>query len=173
MRRVRHIWSKMASRNPQKGAWIHIFGPGRSKTSPAGPPGQPGRLVPPGRPVGCFAGGEGGKSAGEGQRRGEAGAPPLLSPQVGYLVPNNPPAVIGVGGLQPLLCAAPPLRSSLLPLPQSSPPGGQAGPGGRAGPAGRPGSSWTALDQKCGSKLPFVDFWMPFWTKYVVHVSKK
>ena len=50
-------------------------------------PGRPaGPARPPGRPVGCFAGGEGGKSAGEGQRRGEAGAPPLLSPQVGYLV---------------------------------------------------------------------------------------
>ena len=93
--------------------------------------------------------------------------------QMKEIIPNNPPAVIGVGGLQPLLCAAPPLRSSLLPLPQSSPPGGQAGPGSRAGPAGRPGSWWTAPDQKCGSKLPFVDFWMPFWTKYLVQVSKK
>ena len=43
LRRVRRFWSKMASQIPRKGAWNHIFGPGRSKTSPAGPPGQPGR----------------------------------------------------------------------------------------------------------------------------------
>ena len=74
------FWDVFNVFGPKWHPGIHIFGPGRSKTSPAGPPGQPGR------PVGCFAGGEGGKSAGEGQRRGEAGAPPLLSPQVGYLV---------------------------------------------------------------------------------------
>ena len=105
LRRVRGIWSKMASRNPQKGTWIHIFGPGRSKTSPAGPPGQPGRQCRPvglaGRraslaahgPAGCdlqvlqlaVDSGRGGEGGG---RADNSPAPPLLSPQVGYLVRN-------------------------------------------------------------------------------------
>ena len=103
LRRVRGIWSKMASRNPEKGTWIHIFGPGRSKASPAGPPGQPGRQCRPvglaGRraslaahgPAGCdlqvlqlaVDSGRGGEGGG---RADNSPAPPLLSPQVGYLV---------------------------------------------------------------------------------------
>ena len=103
LRRVRDIWSKIASRNPQKGAWIHIFGPGPSTTSPAGPPGQPGRQCRPvglasrraslaaHGPAGCdpqvlqlaVGSGRGGEGGG---RADNSPAPPLLSPQVGYLV---------------------------------------------------------------------------------------
>ena len=56
---------------------------GRARPARAG---QPGRLVPPGRPVGCFAGGEGSESGGGGAPHRRRGAPPLLSPQVGYFV---------------------------------------------------------------------------------------
>ena len=42
-------------------------------------------------------------------------------------VPNNPPAVIGVRVRHPLLCAAPLLRSSLVPLWRPGGPGGPAG----------------------------------------------
>ena len=61
------------------------------RRAPAGPPGQPGRLAWPGRPlpgrlVGCL-GWPGRRSArpGAGASSNRA-APPLLSPQVGYLV---------------------------------------------------------------------------------------
>ena len=96
LRRVRGIWSKMASPNPQKGAWIHFFGPGRTKTSPAGPPGQPGRQCRPvglaGRRASLAAHGPAGcdlqvlQLAVDSGRGGEGGgradnSPPLLSPQ--------------------------------------------------------------------------------------------
>ena len=80
-------------------------------------------------------------------------------------IPNNPPAVIGVAGRPPLLCAARLLHSPFVPLPQSSPPGrpggtrrpdwparaGRARPAGQAGRPSRPGSSVITLEPKRGS----------------------
>ena len=88
--------------NSTKRVSKQFCGLGRSKTSPAGPPGQPGRqcrpvglagrrasLAAPG-PAGCdlqllqLAAGSG--RGGEGGGRADNTPPPLLSPQVGYLV---------------------------------------------------------------------------------------
>ena len=90
----------MASPIHRKGARNHFFGPGRSTSSPAGSVGRPSGLAEPGRPglaslaawprlAGRWAALREGKEARaqEGEvRTGQEGAPPLLSPQVGYLV---------------------------------------------------------------------------------------
>ena len=96
---------------------------------------------------------------------------------------NNPPAVIGVGGLL-LSCAnLPLLRSRVLPpakLPTGRP-GGARRPGrparaSRARPTrsadrpSRPGSTCSAPDQKNGPEPLFGESGMPFWSKNVVHV---
>ena len=90
----------MASPIHQKEARNHFFGPGRSASSPAGSVGRPSGLAEPGRPglaslaawprlAGRWAALREGKEARaqEGEvRTGQEEPPPLLSPQVGYLV---------------------------------------------------------------------------------------
>ena len=81
---------KTPARLPQISSKISnewLFGPRSGpRRAPAGPPGQPGRLALPGRPVGC-QGWPGRRSARPGAGASSNGrAPPLLSPQVGYLV---------------------------------------------------------------------------------------
>ena len=106
-------------------------------------------------------------------------------------IPNNPPAVIGVGGLHQLLRAAPPpaLFPRSLPGKQpTGPPGGLAGPPGWPGrlagqpgparlgqparPAGRAGRArlgplWSPKWERW---TPNHEFVMQFWSRSVGHI---
>ena len=89
------------------------------------------------------------------------------------ILPNNPPAVIGVGGLHQLLRAAPPpaLFPRSLPGKQpTGPPGGLAGPPGWPGRlAGQPGPArlgQPARPAGRAGRARLGPLWSPKWDRW-------
>ena len=87
-----------------------------------------------------------------------------IETQLNEHIPNNPPAVIGVGGLYHLLRAAPPpalFPLSLLGKQRTGPPGGGQAAGLLPAEPGR-ARLRNAPDQKSCSKLLLVESGVPF-----------